>query len=111
IRTLCTTNQSRRRCPDTPIPESQCWEALIDWKASNRSYQAEVRGSVPRPLGATEQHSRNQNRADVGVGSGPGGPPDKSSQAAKSFRSSSIFVAFRTRVVPKMNTFWDMARA
>jgi hypothetical protein len=36
-----------------------------------------------------EQHSRNQNRADGGVGRGPGGPPHKSSQTAKIFRSSS----------------------
>ena len=37
----------------------------------------------------TEQHSRNQNRADGGVGRGPGGPPHKSSQAAMIFGSSS----------------------
>jgi hypothetical protein len=36
-----------------------------------------------------EQHSRNQSWADEGVGRGPGGPPHKSSQAAKIFRSSS----------------------
>jgi hypothetical protein len=37
----------------------------------------------------TEQHSRNQNRADGGVGRGPGGPPYTSSQGAKIIRSSS----------------------
>src|SRR5580693_3508703 len=39
----------------------------------------------------TEQHSRNQSWADEGVGCGPGGPPHKSSQAAKVFRSSSTY--------------------
>ena len=36
-----------------------------------------------------EQHSRNQNQADEGVGRGPGGPPHESSQAAKILTSSS----------------------
>jgi hypothetical protein len=40
----------------------------------------------------TEQHSRNQRWADEGVGRGPGGPPHKSSQAVKIFRSSSALL-------------------
>ena len=46
---------------------------------------AELAGESACP---TEQHSRNQNRADVRVDPGPGGPPHKSPQAAKILRSS-----------------------
>jgi len=52
-----------------------------------------IAGLADESVYPTEQHSRNQNRADEGVGRGPGGPPHKSSQAAKIFRSSST-VAF-----------------
>ncbi len=48
----------------------------------------------------TEQHSRNQNWADGGVGRGPGGPPHKSSQAAKIFRSSSTIALLALISVP-----------
>jgi hypothetical protein len=46
-------------------------------------------GLADRNVCPAEQHSRNQSWADGGVGRGPGGPPHKSSQAAKKLMDSS----------------------
>jgi hypothetical protein len=66
---------------------SQCHLVSLDWELVGRTPWS---ARVPQdPLFCNELSFIESQRADVGVGRGPGGPPHKSSQAAKIFGFSS----------------------
>src|SRR5580698_4091951 len=80
--------------PQAGSLEAAFCDCCITVTRASRRFAEETQGvhtsvnAARRSACATKEHGRKQNWADGGVGRGPGGPPHKSSLAAKKLGST-----------------------